>query len=96
MHLSGHKSRETTLGLSLAIGESDGGVKCAAALWDRLSACLGSWHRGKAELLCMVRLEVVTHEERPCHRSGCAAPEPKSFSRLTVSLKEHKSVVQRP
>lgn len=38
MHLSGHKSQETTLGLSPAIRESDGQIKCAAALWDGLSA----------------------------------------------------------
>lgn len=46
MHLSGHKSQETTLGLSLAIWESDSQVKCAAALWGELSACSGAHGAG--------------------------------------------------
>ena len=68
MHLSGHKSSETTLGLSPAMLESDGPVKCAAALRDGLSACLGLMALGEAELLSVVRLEVVTHEARSVFR----------------------------
>lgn len=68
MHLSGEKKEP--------------GKYFRFALWDgpeRMFVARGAG--GEAELLSMMRLEVVTHEARPCQCTGGTFLDPESCSR---------------